>query len=567
MQYLSAHPHKLPRAPESPPIQPEHRTLSVAAIWKWLNKDPLVEFLADTATYGAWLPLDPAQTWPRGTYPNRVPQEHRAEINQQLMVERELGWIKEGEESGWANAPIQTSVEPSKIRRIVDYSNRSGDEYAGFNGITDKTRLPPPTMATAHLLAEAVFAMEREGGGQHPLLLVRDVSKAYRRFVVRPHQWPTLKMLWGGEILYDTRLPFGHAASAAYCCAMTTAIARQLSAKLRGKAIVLAYVDDFVVVARRGYTTEAEEMLENCLKEIGLPISEAKSNESGGWATIATWIGFAHDTAAKTHSLTGEKLKKIYANMDAAERQPQDIARWQRLVGALSHVAQVFHAAKPQLRPLHEHISKIRREFRAPAPRATLRWWRKALLAMRGAARMARRPRKNGPTIVTDASLFGGGWALYTHRTPALNATSGDHLRATMAFPFAERHAPGDMTLLEAHAVLRAIRVCGKKLQNQSVWIAVDNAPLEYALRKGRSRAPRVNAVVAEILLCALRHKIRLYPLRIPSAQNTLADQLSRMTRGQEPPRIQRLRAEGKFRWGQPQRAPSNTSLPKWVNF
>ena len=136
-----------------------------------------------------------------------------------------------------------------------------------------------------------------------------------------------------------------------------------------------------------------------------------------------------------------------------------------------------------------------------------------------------------------------------------------------MAFAFAERHEPGDMTLLEAHAVLRAIQVCGKRLQNQSVWIAVDNAPLEYALRKGRSGAPRVNVVVAEILLCTLRHKIRLYPLRIPSAQNTLADQLSRITRGEEPPRVQRLRAEGKFRWGQPQRAPSSTSLPMWVNF
>ena len=573
MQYLRSHPYTLPRAPPGDrKLEPNLRTLSSAAIGKWLADDPLVDFLRDTAEFGAWLPYESTVSgWPRGSFANRVPESHMAEVDRQIREEVKLGWLKTRPEVAsagiWANAPIQVSVEPTKIRRVVDYSNRNGNAYLGFNGLTRKEWLPEPTMASTRHLAAAVQVLKKAAGGNPPLLLVRDVSKAYRRFVVRPDQWETLRMVWGGEEIFDSRLPFGHAASAAYCCAMTTAIARQLSWRMWGKAIFLAYVDDFVVVAHPAHTKEAGRLLHQCLTDIGLPISTSKKEEAGGWSTTATWIGFSHNTVTETHSLTSRRLMSLLDQLKEAEEAPRNIEKWQKLIGGLAHVCTVFHAAKPQLRPLYNHMSAILTKRGETPPRAVFHWWRNALQAMGRMAPMFRPPTRGDLAIVTDASLTAGGWALYTNRDSALRVSMESDLVATMSFRFRSAHTAGDMTLLEAHAVLRAVQVCAPMIKNKSVWVAVDNMALEYALRKGRSKSPRVNAVIARILLHALRFGFRIFPLRIPSAQNVLADRLSRTQEGSLDATLTKLQATGRFKWGHAMVVPSGASLPKWRSF
>jgi len=141
---------------------------------------------------------------------------------------------------------------------------------------------------------------------------------------------------------------------------------------------------------------------------------------------------------------------------------------------------------------------------------------------------MRRAPTAASLCLITDASLTGLGWAKYASRTEALAAGRAGLLEAA-SLPLVDAHVSGDMTFLEACAVRDAVRACARDLRGNTVWVAVDNVALEFALRKGRSKAARVNAVVADTLLLCAAYDVQLYPLRVPSAQNKVADALSRL--------------------------------------
>ena len=157
-----------------------------------------------------------------------------------------------------------------------------------------------------------------------------------------------------------------------------------------------------------------------------------------------------------------------------------------------------------------------------------LAWWTEALRNLPSLAYMRRAPTRVDPIIATDASLYGFGAALDMSGDPAA-LSAATHHSEWLAGRFAVPSVSGDMTLLEAWAVLAAIRHWGPKLEGCTTRIHVDNVSVEFALRKGRSFSPRVNNVLREILLLCLHHDICLHPVRIQSADNLVADDLSRL--------------------------------------
>ena len=530
--YLSAGPCHHPRAPSHTgqlpgDIQPD-------GVERWLWRSPDYGLLCRMARYGASLHYDGGD-WPQGTYANRVPACHAEEITSQIAAEVARGWLipVTSGQNAVANAPLQVAVEPTKVRRITDYSNVVAGKKVGMNGRVDMQSLGDAPMKRSKDLARAVRSMWRAHGCA-PLLLVRDVSKAFRRIGVCPHHAVSLRTRWAGQDYMDTRLPFGHAASAHLCCKLTTAVADAVAAQFPGHAEVLAYVDDFVLVANPKVVAEVEAVFNQVMHDVGLPLSESKASEAGGWSTEATWIGFHHDAVACTHALPDAKKDELQqlirvARRQADSREPVKRGMWEKLVGKLSHVSSVFTVGRAFLTELYRVLNQPGAWLELSGLAVDdLTWWCRALDVLPRKAAMRKAPAWDDKAMITDASLSGQGLALFSSATAALasDITCLEDAAYGRVFP---RGQPGDMTWLEAVAALSAVRRWGHLFEGRTGYMVVDNQPLEWAWKKGRSKSPRVNRVLREIVLLLIQRDAQIFPLRVQSQQNKIADALSRV--------------------------------------
>jgi len=521
----SAGPKNRPRAPDTPPgdIRPE-------GISKWLADAPEFELLLDMAVHGADLRHTSPPTYGRAE--NLVLPHHEDEIARQLANELAKGWLTTQPPTGDArrtrNAPIFAKDEPGKVRRLTDYSDRDHlGRMRGANAVVDKQTLGEAPMDRPLQLARAVVQL-KQNTGRTPVLLVRDISKAYRRIAVRHADVPHLHTVWRGTHMWDTRLPFGHAAAAHHCCKLTSAIARALTQRMAGKAVALAYVDDFIVVADPTHAAEAERLLMAMLDDIGMPITPEKAAASGTWSTVAQWIGYAHDSERETHSLSPDKVPQLQRLIDdalGAHRLPK--ARLTTLVGKLNHVANVHHPARAHMQALHRaaagntHNAAIGQQAHED-----LVWWKQALKWMPAEAKMSRPPTGNSKCIATDASLSGLGCVL--HKTRGNSRRSAKPI-AALAAPFVQRAEPKHMMTLEAIAVLVAISEWGRRLSGSTVWLQLDNQALVFAMQRGRSKCPDANAVLQQIFTLMIRFQLQICPFHVMSEDNSQADDLSRL--------------------------------------
>ena len=523
--------------------------LKARGVQTWLSGQPDYGLLMDLATNGANLMYDGLPQ--PGQFRNRVPPEHEEEVDAQIRAEVARGWLVPLPATvpvDVPNAPLQTCQEPTKVRRITDYSNVLGGVKLGVNGHVRLDKLGDAPMQRSLDLARAVRRMR--GAVQHDdscpvsrvnrqtgdaVMLVRDVSKAFRRIGVRRADVPSLHFRWKGVSYLDTRLPFGHAASAHYCCKLTAAIAAALTEKFHGEAIALAYVDDFVIVSKPHYALQAEAMFLRCLTDIGLPISDTKAQEAGSWSPVATWIGFVHDAGKLTHALPPHKRDNIHRLARAIlmarhEGRPCTVSGLRTLCGKLSHVATVYTVGRAFLRELQAALqSADTMEVLLPPPAVhELEWWLEAIDSLPSTAAMRRAPCPHCDwAMVSDASLQGQGAVLFRGVGLAKQAKV-QHAHEAFAGRFSSVHPSGDMTLLEAWALLTALKLWKHKLAGTAVWAVVDNESLRWAITKGRSKSPRVNSIIRAIMMLCLRYDIQLFPDRVQTDDNVLADELSR---------------------------------------
>ena len=526
VRLAQAGPKNRPRAPNpSPPgdICPE-------GVAKWLRNERDFALLYEMALYGADLRhTSPPQL---GTTRNMVLPQHHAEITRQLRKELDLGWLTVQPPHHAARltrpAPIFAKEEPGKLRRLTDYSDRDGNGIMrGANAVVNKASLGEAPMDRALDLARVVTSMTSRLE-RPPVLLVRDISKAYRRIAVRPKDIQHLHTVWEGVHMWDTRLPFGHAAAAHHCCKLTKAIASAFTTLMLGNATALAYVDDFIVVADEQHAAAAEALLSRMLDDIGMPITPEKAAAAGTWACSAEWIGYTHDTARQTHALKPDKIPELRKRI----LQAKDMGRLPRrqmaiLIGKLNHVANVHHPARAHMQALHRaHMRSLASTVDVDLDaQRDLDWWLRALVTMPDEAKMSRSPSDSSWCIATDASLTGIGAALHETRE---NSRCQAMPVAAIAAPFASRAEPKQMMELEAIAVLAAIHEWGPQLTGEVIWLQLDNQSLVFSLRAGRSKSPRCNDIIGKIFTYMIAYSMQIIPFHVMSEQNEQADALSR---------------------------------------
>jgi len=465
-----------------------------------------------------------------------------AEVTAQVEKELALGWLTTSrphpEAERLMNAPIFAKQEPGKVRRLTDYSAKDENGVKrGVNGIVDASALGDAPMHRPLDLARAVHRHTSDTAP--PLMLVRDLSKAFRRIGVRRVDVAALHTIWNGQHIWDTRLPFGHAASAHYCCKLSGAVAQALTRRSQGQATVLAYVDDFVIISTPDYAQQAEADFCECMADLGLTITAAKAEQAGSWSTKATWIGYLHDAVERTHSLPPGKLEELQQLLtEAITKGAWQRSKLQTLLGKLNFVANVHTIGRAYMRNLYTAVNQLTPWIVLErAAVEDLRWWHDHLPKMREKACMRRKPSVDTDwCIATDASLTGTGYALYDTRKAA--KLMHEPFMA-LAQPFASRAEPRQMMELEALAVKQAFDTWAPILAGRTIWVQLDNLGLVYALRSGRSHSPTSNAVIQHIMGVAVEHDIQFFTYHVHSQENSHADALSRLWERSKPTQTQ----------------------------
>ena len=191
-------------------------------------------------------------------------------------------------------------------------------------------------------------------------------------------------------------------------------------------------------------------------------------------------------------------------------------------------MASVFTVGRAFLTAVYTDLVDAGREVRlSEASTQDLAWWATALDKLPDQAAMRKAPSPWDMAMITDASLSGQGIALFQTLKAALKSDLTG-LRDAAYGPVLPRGVPGDMTWLESVAVLSAVSQWGPLFKGSTGYIVVDNEPLEWAWKKGRSKSARVNEVLRVILLKLLELDAQIFPVRVQSKDNIVADVLSR---------------------------------------
>ena len=95
-------------------------------------------------------------------------------------------------------------------------------------------------------------------------------------------------------------------------------------------------------------------------------------------------------------------------------------------------------------------------------------------------------------------------------------------------FRYGRRAAQRPIDFLEGDTVVACVEQMGHRWHGKRVPIGVDNKAFECSGEKGRSKAPRLNILIRELFYLQLRFQCVLDFFWLSSADNLLADHLSR---------------------------------------
>ena len=132
---------QLPRAPSKCCLGSHPGDVCPVGVAKWLGNSADFEDLFAMAVSGADLRV--SNFVPFVQRPNRVPEDLRAVVSKKIQEELDKGWLVGvnfdllQDQDKWAVAPLQTVVEPTKVRVVTDYSDVLRNGRTGINAFVD----------------------------------------------------------------------------------------------------------------------------------------------------------------------------------------------------------------------------------------------------------------------------------------------------------------------------------------------------------------------------------------------------------------------------------------------
>jgi hypothetical protein len=359
-------------------------------------------------------------------------------------------------------------------------------------------------------------------------LVKRDLADAFRHIPVSPQDWWLLGFRWEDTWWYDKFLPFGLRTSPFIFDLFSRGLKWILQHEL-GWTAVLHYLDDFLaVLAPHLDAAQYAADFDSLCTDLGFTVKHKKSYAG----TRTDFLGLEIDTAAMEARLPSEKhAKALLLVRTYLRRRSITLLELQSLIGFLSFAAKVVPLGRPFLRRLYNALSCYsasphhpRARRITPQMKEDLRWWLAFLPQWSGISII--RPTREEVFIWTDAAGRKGigGYLLRAMDEPLHLLEPKHAFSARIPRHYRDKH----INAKEMMAALKAIELWGPRfLEGKRFFLFIDNTAVFGGLTKHSIRGEAM-APLRKLLLLAAALDIELVPRWIPTAENTLADALSR---------------------------------------
>ena len=352
-----------------------------------------------------------------------------------------------------------------------------------------------------------------------------DLKSAYRYVGIRPSHYALAGLQWtfaGHTIptyMVDTRLMFGASQAVGIFHRISNALVRMIQSQITvGR--VINYLDDFLIVApTREECQHVMNVSMSLIGRLGFDINYTKVVYP---STQVTFLGIVLDSDTMYMHIPVDKLCEIKGKAANWVKKSKATKReLQSLAGSIAWGAKCIKAMRPILRGiinLYKGLRAPHHHIRLPkVVKADIQYFLHWCDTFNGVSFCASEGSLPVTYCFTDATMLAGAacwendflYATWAHDVPAL--------------------ANECIYVKELAAVHLAIQRWSHAWSNHYVILNVDNQGVLWSLRKGLVKNCIANDMVHDILWLAAIHNITLDVRYVASADNVLADTLSRL--------------------------------------
>ena len=367
-------------------------------------------------------------------------------------------------------------------------------------------------------------------------MAVVDVSSAYRSVNVSADHVQFQGLSWdfgdGPVWLRDRRLCFGLRCAPNIYNAISNFIVRV--ANSWGAARVINYLDDFLIIAD---TYEAcliqRNIVASVIEFLGASVAWKKVTEP---ATTTTFLGISIDSINMELTLPLEKVHKLRASitssLDKGYASKKDL---ERIGGLVSYCSYVVRGGRTFSRRIFDLAASYTRKCsRIPlddAIKADFDWWLAFCGVFNGKACIIRElhpiPMYSDSSFRGFGAWLGKDWFLgsWEPQPPCIQSTSMcEHELAPPSFNVPTKN----INVYELWPVLAGVKRWAPHFTNRRLHVITDNMQVLAMINTGRSINKLCMSWLREIFWMCFIYNMDLHATYIKSADNILADALSR---------------------------------------
>jgi hypothetical protein len=445
-------------------------------------------------------------------------------ISEKIVTDLALGRIQTTDSAVTSPLGLVPKADGG-FRRIHDLSSPEG---SSVNDSID------PAWATLHYTRVETILAHVITAGRGCYLVKRDIKDAFRIVPVSVQSRHLLGFIWKGVTYVECCLPFGLRTAPflfnLFAEGLHWILAQQIDSAIEH------YLDDFIFVVKCPTMLPLlREVYLSVTDQLGVPRNDTKNIEG----TEAEVLGYTINTVAMELRLSPVKQQKAIDQVtEALQKGWLSLQQAQQLAGRLAWCARVIRLGRSYSRSLWDFIIKWPTRLSRYTPRRLplelkedLNLWLEVLISSNGILFFDDKERPQFHLFTDASSLKGYGGFYFSGE----NGYWPDHVsslpqaQAFSCHPLPDQ-ADDHINPKEIHAIAEAFRRWSPVWRHGSLCIHTDNMVAYSGIQNDVVKGPG-NRSLREILISSMTNDITMTTIWVSSANNGLADALSRFDR------------------------------------
>ena len=468
-------------------------------------------------------------------------------VNQELSFGALVGPFEEGE------LPFKVFCSPvntvpkknSDVRRtVVDCTQLDWGINSFIDAHLHRGKAWKLTLPNSQSVIDLIQRARQRYPGERIFIFKIDFARWYRWFLLDPVSSVFFAIRWKGKVFLDRALSFGNRAAALAAQRVIWAVVFLFRTRVPpfpgsfntgvtctcdfhckcGENLAVGYIDDFIGVSPESLASIQFESALALARTLGLRISRTPGHVSPP-DTTCECLGIQYDTIDNTMRLPQDKVADFSRMLDEWSRKTTATDHeLSVLCGKLLYASNVVFAGR-----LFLNRCLATKRFAASLKKPTIltadffadiNWWQEAIKCRNGVSFLVPQSQVH---ISLDASS--NGWKAGAPGLGGYNHHSHQFFSATPP-PHLAQLSIADLELL-AHVV--ALHIWAPEWESSQVTVHTDNQACWHLLRNGRTREDIRLRMSRWISMEQVRRSFRITSAWIQTAENNLADALSRV--------------------------------------